>query len=135
MDRCAAQELLDMLHRVQNQYYAGGDSQGLKALLTADVRWTVPGHNALAGVYVGIDPVLDYMRRRRRLAGGTLRLVRRDVLVGRGSRVAALTDGVAVRSGEVRTWETLGLYDVADGRISGCWLVPLDAESFDEVWS
>lgn len=135
MDRSAAQDLLDLLHRAQNQYYAGGDSEALKALLTPDVRWTVPGHNALAGEYNGINPVLDYMRRRRRLAGATLRLVRRDILTGRGNRIAALTDGVAVLSGEVRTWETLGLYEVTDGRISGCWLVPLDAETFDKIWS
>jgi hypothetical protein len=72
MERRAAQELLDRLHRAQNEYYAGGDSRGLSDLLAADVRWSVPGDNALAEVYIGVDHVLDYMQRRRRLAACTL---------------------------------------------------------------
>jgi ketosteroid isomerase-like protein len=107
VERRAAQELLDRLHRAQNEYYAGGDSRGLSDLLAADVRWSVPGDDALAGVYIGVDHVLDYMQRRRRLAAYTLRLVRRDVLVGRGQRIGALTDGVVLRSGRVHTWGTV----------------------------
>jgi hypothetical protein len=75
------------------------------------------------------------MKRRRRLAASTLRLVRRDVLVGRGQRIAAVTDGVVLRSGKVHTWGTAGLYEVTDGRIRRCWLLPLDAADFDAIWS
>ena len=135
VERRTAQELLDRLHRVQNEYYAGGDSRGLSDLLAGDVQWSVPGDNALAGVYIGVAEVLDYMKRRRRLAASTLRLVRRDVLVGRGQRIAAVTDGVVLRSGKVHTWGTAGLYEVADGRIRRCWLLPLDAADFDAIWS
>jgi hypothetical protein len=74
------------------------------------------------------------MRRHRRLAGCTLRLVRRDVPVGRGGHVAALTDGIVVRDGEVCRWSTVGLYQLVDGRIARCWLLPLDAERFDAIW-
>lgn len=135
MDRRAAQELLDGLHLAQNEYYAGGDHHHLEQLLAPDVQWTVPGDNPLAGVYDGIEDVLEYMRRRRRIAGCTLRLVRRDVLVGRGNRIAALTDGVALRSGEVQTWQTVGLYDIEDGLVRHCWLLPLDVARFDAIWS
>jgi len=135
VERRTAQELLDRLHRAQNEYYAGGDSRGLSDLLAGDIQWSVPGDNALAGVYIGVADVLDYMERRRRLAARTLRLVRRDVLVGRGQRIAAVTDGVVLRSGKVHTWGTAGLYEVADGRIRRCWLLPLDAADFDAIWS
>lgn len=135
VERRTAKELLDRLHRAQNEYYAGGDSRGLSDLLAGDIRWSVPGDNALAGVYIGVAQVLDYMERRRRLAACTLRLVRRDVLVGAGQRIAAVTDGVALRSGKVRTWGTAGLYEVVDGRIRRCWLLPLDAADFDAIWS
>lgn len=135
MERRDAQDLLDQLHRAQNEYYAGGDGHRLETLLTPDVRWSVPGDNPLAGVYDGIEDVLGYMHRRRRLAGCTLRLVRRDVLVGRGHRIAALTDGVALRSGSVHTWETVGLYDIEGDRIRRCWLLPLDAAAFDAIWT
>ena len=135
MERRTAQELLDRLHRAQNEYNAAGDSRGLSDVLACDVRWSVPGDNSLAGVYIGVPEVLDYMERRRQLAACTLRLVRRDVLVGRGQRIAAVTDGVALRSGKVRTWGTAGLYEVVDGRIRRCWLLPMDAADFDAIWS
>lgn len=135
MDRAEAAELLDRLHRAQNDLYAGGDGAALAGLLTAGVQWSVPGSNALAGEYEGLLEVLDYMRRRRRLAGCTLRLIRRDVLVGRGPRVAALTDGVAVRDGRIHRWSTIGLYHLVDGRVARCWLLPLDPACFDAVWS
>jgi hypothetical protein len=35
----------------------------------------------------------------------------------------------------VHTWGTVGLYEVADGRIRRCWLLPLDAADFDAIWS
>ena len=135
VERRTAQELLDRLHRAENEYYAGGDSRALSDLLAGDVRWSVPGDNAFAGVYIGVADVLDYMERRRRLAACTLRLVRRDVLVGRGQRIAAVTDGVALRSDKVHTWGTAGLYEVAEGRIRRCWMLPLDAADFDAIWS
>lgn len=135
MDRRAAQDVLDRLHRAQNEYYAGGPDTGLADVLSADVQWSVPGHNALAGVYIGLEEVLRYMRLRRRLVGCTLRLVRRDVLVGRGQRIAALTDGLALCSGSVHTWQTLGLYEVDRDQIRHCWLLPLDVEAFNAIWS
>lgn len=134
MDRRSAQDVLDRLHRAQNEYYAGGPEKGLAGVLSTDVQWSVLGHNSLAGVYIGLEEVLGYMRLRRRLVGCTLRLVRRDVLVGRGQRIAALTDGLALRSGSVHTWQTLGLYEVDRDQIRHCWLLPLDPEAFDAVW-
>ena len=135
MDRAAAVELLERLHAAQNEFYAGGGDGALRALLTSDVTWTVPGRNAIAGTYRGVDEVFDYFRQRRALAHGTFRMTRRDTLVGDGRRIAALTDGVAVIDGVERRWETVGLYEIAGGRISGCWLLPLDAAEFDAIWS
>ena len=135
MDRHAAQDVLDLFHQAQNEYYAGGDQAALERLLTEDVQWSVPGDDALAGVYVGLAEVLGYMQRQRRIVGCTLRLVRRDVLVGRGRRIAALTDGIALRSGQVHRWETMALYEIADARIRRCWLLPIDSGEHDAIWS
>lgn len=135
MDRAEATDLLDRLHAAQNQHYAGGSSAAVEALLTEDVTWTVPGDNAIAGTYRGLEEVLAYFGRRREIAGGTFRMRRLDVLAGEGSRVAALTDGVAIVGGVERRWSTVGLYEVRDGRIAACWLLPLDAREFDAIWS
>lgn len=54
MERTAAVALLDRLHEAQheaqNQCYGGGGDALLSELLAADVTWTVPGDNRIAGV-------------------------------------------------------------------------------------
>jgi ketosteroid isomerase-like protein len=135
MNRDAAIGLLDRLHEAQNGFYAGGCRDGLEHLLTRDITWTVPGDSAIAGTYRGLDDVFGYFERRRDLANRTFRMERRDVLVGEGDRIAALTDGVATIGGVEHRWSTVGLYDVANGRIAACWLLPLDQRAFDAIWA
>jgi hypothetical protein len=60
------------------------------------------------------------------LVDRTFRMHPGDVLVGDGDRIAALTDGMAVVSGVQRRRSTVGLYQIRDGRVAGCWLLPLD---------
>jgi ketosteroid isomerase-like protein len=135
MNRDAAIGLLDRLHEAQNGFYAGGCRDGLEHLLTQDITWTVPGDSPIAGTYRGLDDVFGYFERRRDLANRTFRMERRDVLVGEGDRIAALTDGVATIGGVEHRWSTVGLYDVANGRIAACWLLPLDQRAFDAIWA
>lgn len=135
MNRHEAKSLLDQLHSAQNEFYGGGAHTRLRDLLTPDVTWTVPGNNSIAGHYRGIDEVFDYFRRRRDLAAGTFRMSQRDVLVGEGDRIAALTDGAATLDGIERHWSTVGLYEVAGGRIAACWLLPLSPPDFDAIWT
>jgi uncharacterized protein len=135
MERAAAIELLRRLHESQGEMYAGGDPEPVRALLTEDVVWRVPGHNAIAGEYRGIDAVMEYFARRRDHADRTFRLHPGDVLVGEGDHIAALVDGSAVIGGVERHWSTVGLYRVRGERIAACWLLPLDPVAFDAVWA
>jgi ketosteroid isomerase-like protein len=135
MNREAALDLLDRLHEAQNEFQAGGSGAGLQQLLDSEVTWTVAGDNDIAGTYQGLEAVLGYFRRRRELADRTFRLERRDVLVGDGDRVAALTDGIATIHGADHRWSTVGLYEIIEGRIGACWLLPLDQREFDSIWS
>ena len=124
MDRTGAVQLLRRLHEAQQAFYAGGDEAPVRALLTDDIHWHVPGRNAIAGDYLGIEAVLAYFRRRRDLVDRTLRLHPGDVLVGDGDRIAALTDGqlwLVASSDAGRPWActrsaTGGL------RAAGCFL-------------
>jgi ketosteroid isomerase-like protein len=135
MDREIAVALLDQLHAAQNEFYGGGGDALLRGILAADIVWTVPGNNSIAGVYRGTEAVFDYFCRRRDLAAGTFRMARRDVLAGAGDRIAALTDGAATIDGMEHRWSTVGLYEVADQRITACWLLPLDPAQFDAIWT
>jgi ketosteroid isomerase-like protein len=135
MDRARAFELLHRLHSAQTAFYTGGEDEPVRALLADDVEWHVPGRNAVAGDYRGIDQVLEYFGRRRDLADRTFRLHTRDVLTGDGDHLAALTDGTATIAGVEREWSTIGLYRVREDRIAACWLLPLDPVAFDEIWA
>lgn len=135
VDRSVAQEILDQLHEAQNAMYAGGDIEPVRALLTGDVEWHVPGDNAIAGAYRGIDEVVDYFRRRRALAANTLRLHPGELLVGDREHLAVLTDGTAALDGTEHRWSTVGLYRVRNRQISACWFLPMDPAAFDRAWS
>jgi ketosteroid isomerase-like protein len=134
MHRDEARQILARLHEAQGAFYAGGPDEPLRALLTEDIVWTVPGSNAIAGEYRGVEAVMEYFGRRRDLAARTFRMYPGDVLVGDGDRVAVLTDGVAVIGGVERRWSTVGLYELREGRVAACWLLPLDVAAFDAAW-
>jgi ketosteroid isomerase-like protein len=128
-------DVLTRLHQAQQRFYGGeGDDSALREVLTDDIEWHVPGENAIAGDYHGLDEVLDYMRRRRDHAASTLRLHPGERLTGDGDHVAVLTDGTATIDGEERRWSTVGLYRLKADRVAACWLLPLDPGAFDAYW-
>jgi ketosteroid isomerase-like protein len=133
VDRARALALLARLHEAQGSFYAGGPDAPLRAVLADDIVWHVPGTNAIAGVYEGVEAVLAYMRRRRDLAARTFRMRPGEVMVG-DDHVAVLTDGVAVIDGAERRWSTVGLYRFAGDLVAECWLLPLDPDAFDAAW-
>jgi ketosteroid isomerase-like protein len=133
--RAAAQRVLARLHAAQAAFYAGGSAGALHEVLTDDILWVVPGANAIAGEYRGIDAVLDYFARRRDLADRTFRMHPGDVLVGQDDHVAVLTDGTATIDGVDHRWSTVGLYRLRGERVCACWLLPLDAAAFDAIWA
>jgi ketosteroid isomerase-like protein len=135
MDRDDARRLLARLHEAQGAFYAGGPDEPLRAMLTDDVEWTVPGRNAIAGEYRGVDDVMAYFARRRDLAARSFRMHPGDLLTGDGDRVAVLTDGTATIGGVEHRWSTVGLYHLREGRVAACWLLPLDQAAFDAIWS
>ena len=136
MDRTAAAAILARLHAAQGAFYAGGAAADaeLHALLDPAIEWHVPGRNAIAGDYHGLEAVMAYFARRRDHAARTFRMHPGDILTGEGDRVAVLTDGEATIAGREERWATVGLYRIADGRIAGCWLLPLDPAAFDRIW-
>ena len=134
MERGVAADRLRRLHAAQGAFYAGEPADELRTLLAPDIVWHVPGSNAIAGVYEGIDAVLDYFARRRDLAGRTVRMHPGELLAGDGDYAAVLTDGTAVIDGEEQRWSTVGLYRFRGEQIAACWLLPLDAAAFDRIW-
>jgi 2'-5' RNA ligase len=121
-------------HRLQACAYADGVLEPLRELLRADVVWHVPGRSAIAGEHHGVDAVLAYFDRRRSMTGATFRITIHGVSLI-GDRVVQFAGGTAMRDGEPVSWETVGVFRVADGQIAECWLVPFDLYAFDRIWT
>ena len=124
----------DECRRRQQAFYAGGPIEPVAELLAEDVRWHVPGTSPIAGDHRGRAAVLDYFRRRRDLAAGTMRMEPGQRLVS-DDVVVELTEGRATLGGREETWGTAGVYRLAGGLIVEAWLVPFDLDLFDRVWS
>jgi len=126
-----AKAVVDRFLALQREMYAGGDLEAVAELLAEDVVWHVPGTSPIAGDHRGRGAVIEYFRARRELAGGTMEIVKRDEMHDH-EVVVQLADGRSPALGE---WRTAGVYRVADGKLAEAWLVPLDLEHFDAVWS
>jgi uncharacterized protein len=116
--------------------YAGGSVDPVAELLAEDIVWHVPGASPIAGDHRGLDEVIAYFERRRRLAAATMRMEPGELLEASGA-VAQFVAGSAVLNGERVSWQTVGVYrvDVNRRQIRETWLVPLDSELFDRIWS
>jgi 2'-5' RNA ligase len=122
-------------YAVQARVYAGDVPAGeLREVLADEVVWHVPGVSAIAGEHRGVEAVLEYFDTRRRMTDSTFGVTVHGSAMIAG-RVVQLAGGRAVRDGREVSWETVGVFRVADGRIAECWLVPFDQAVFDPIWS
>jgi ketosteroid isomerase-like protein len=127
--------LLEALYQAQAAFYDGGDDTAdLRGLLADDIAWHVPGRSPIAGHYHGHQEVLCYFGARRAGAKATFRVLPRAILA-EDEQAVHLADGQLERDGQLRTWQTVGVFRIAGGQIAECWLVPFDQYLFDELWS
>jgi uncharacterized protein len=127
-------ELVEELHRRQQEMYAGGPIEPVLELLDEEIVWHVPGTSPIAGDHRGHPGVAGYFARRRQLARATMRMHPGSMLAERDA-VVQLVAGSAELGGEHVRWRTVGVYRVRNARIAEVWLVPLEVELFDSVWS
>jgi PPOX class probable F420-dependent enzyme len=127
--------LLEAFYQAQAAFYAGGDDTTvLRGLLADDIVWHVPGRSPIASHYHGHQEVLGYFAARRAHAKATFQVQPRAILAD-DERAVQLADGQLERDGQLRTWQTVGVFRIVDGKIAECWLVPFDQYLFDELWS
>ena len=106
-------------------------------MLTDDIVWVVPGRNAIAGEYRGLDAVIDYFTRRRAIADRSFRMhTRRARSWARATTSRVLTDGTATIDGVEHRWSTVGLYRLR-GRPRGGVLAASDrpGKLSTAIWS
>jgi hypothetical protein len=129
-------ELVAELHRRQGLMYAGGSVAAVVELLAGDIVWHIPGRSPIAGDHRGVEQVIAYFERRRQLANATMKMHPGE-LIAAGNAVAQFVEGFATLNGQQVSWQTLGVYriDPEQRRIREVWLIPLDGELFDRIWS
>ena len=126
--------LVERFYAVQGRFYAGENvGADLRGLLTEDVVWHVPGRSAIAGEYRGLEQVLRYFAVRREITDNSFRITSRGVLAD-ADRVVHFADGEAAVGGELRRWRTAGIFNISNGLIAECWLLPFDQYQFDQIW-
>ena len=110
--------------------FAGGNLDGVRALLAPDVKFHFPGDNSLAGEYKGVDASLGLLDRINQWTGGTTRVRLHDVLANE-------QHGVTAQDGERSIkYRYVDLYHFREGQISEVWGYPADnALAFDEFYS
>lgn len=128
-------ELIAELHRRQAEMYAGGPVAPVADLLSDDIVWRLLGEGPIAGEHRGWDAVLRCFSARRELARRTLRMHPGEVVAAGREVVVQLVDEAVAVDGEPASWRTVGLYRVERGRVREAWLVPLDLELFERIWS
>lgn len=122
-------------HALQARLYAGdGGSEELREVLSDDVVWHVSGASAIAGEHRGVEAVLAYLDKRRRMTDSTFRVTIHGAALIAG-QVVQLAGGRAHRNGRELSWETVGVFGVEEGQITECRLLPFDQAAFDEIWS
>jgi ketosteroid isomerase-like protein len=126
--------LIRDFHEALGRFYGGGDLEAVRAMLTDDVVWHVPGRSAIAGDYMGKNNVLDYFHHRRQLGRGTFKVNVHDILAN-DERAVLFAGGQAERDGRTIQWETVGIFGIEGEKIVECWLLPFDQYAFDEIWS
>jgi ketosteroid isomerase-like protein len=127
-------KLVAELHRRQGEMYAGGPAGPVADLLADTIVWHVPGASPIAGEHRGWEAVLRYFVLRRQLARETMRMHPGEVLAD-GEAVVQLVDGAVMLGGEEVRWRTVGVYRIEAGRVREVWLVPLDLDLFDRIWT
>jgi len=124
----------EALLRREYEARAGRDDRALAEVLADDVVWHVPGRNAIAGEYRGVDQVMEYVRRRRELVDGSFEITLHDVLAN-DEHGFVIASGRATRGGRIFEWRAHGLYRFRDGQIAECWVLPESQYDFDRIWS
>ena len=120
--------------RAEYEARCSHDLAAFALLLTRDVTWHVPGDNAIAGIYRGINDVLAYVQVRQRLSGGTFEMTIEDV-VANDRHGFVVASGRALLGGRFQRWRAHGLYRFRDGQIAACWVLPEDQREFDRIWA
>ncbi len=127
----------DNVERVRRGYdaFSRGDLDALRELLSPDITWHAGGNNALTGDYKGVDEVFAFFGRLFEITEGSLAQDVHDVLANDEHAVALTRVRASRADGRSMDMNQVGVFHVADGRVTEAWTLPEDARAADEFLS
>jgi uncharacterized protein len=114
--------------------FIAGDPEGLLGLFAKHAVWHVPGTNAVAGDYRGLEEILAFLRRTRELTDGTYQ-VELLWVVADDEHVVPLYRAFGRRGERALDIEQALFIRVEDGLWVDVRAQPLDQAAFDAFWA
>ena len=110
--------------------FNAGDVETLRARVTPDVTYVIPGRAAVSGEFHGIDGVVGAFQRLRRLSGETIE-VQPQLVMGQGDDVMFVARVTADHQG--RTLDVVNAYafQFQDGKLAAGQLFPGDMHAIE----
>ena len=113
--------------------FGRGDLDGYLNPCAEDFTFSVPGDNALAGMYVGRDGLARLAAKAMALTGGTFEEEVEDVLAN-DAHAVVLAVHRFTRDGAEKAYRTAHVYDIRGGKLARCHEQPQDPDAFDDAW-
>jgi len=94
--------------------YKAHDWDGIRSLLHADIKWTLPGDGMISGTTVGAD---DVIKRTKIIIGGEVQTKLHHILVGQNGLTLSLNNTATSAEGRILDEELATVLTVDNGLI------------------
>jgi hypothetical protein len=115
--------------------FSGSDPQVLLSLFAPEAVWHVPGANAMAGDYRGLEEIVPFLRRSAELTDRTYEVELLWTVADDEHAVAVYRARGRRPDGRSLDIEQTLLIEVRDGRWTDIRAQPLDQAEFDAFWN
>lgn len=127
----------DNVARLRQGYEAfeKGDLDTLRDLMSPDIVWHAGGNNPLSGDYKGMDELFGYFGKLFEITEGVLSQEIHDVLANDEHAIALTKVSARRPDGRTMDMNQVGVFHVADGKVTEAWVLPQDSRAADEFFA
>lgn len=126
-------EAVEQMVRDAYAAFGRGDFDGYMSCCTSDWSFHVPGRSRMSGDYVGRDGLMGIVANVGAIAGASFREEVHDV-VANDTHAVVLAVHSLERDGVPRTYNTVHVYHLRDGKLAEAWECPQDQAAFEDAW-
>ena len=113
--------------------FLAGDMDTISSLFAEDSVWHVPGRSRLAGAHRGFEAVIRYYSNLNEATGGTFKIDEIQDVVANDQRAIAIQKSSAKKDGAVLNFNTVLVFEIANGTIAEVWEYTNDLYEYDAL--